>query len=317
MDLESWRVSAPVPPLSSTTLPLLPPDPAAFDNKSIRLTSSAYQIDVGTISRLTVAGADETPPTVSGVVASPNPVAVNTAVALRAQIDDAAAGDSRIVSAGFSVDGGAYQAMDAEDGGFDGSAEVVTAMVPGFSDPGVHDVCVQGIDEAGNTADPATDGGDACTLLVVYDPSGGFVTGGGWIESAEGMCQYDEACAATSGKANFGFVSRYKKGATIPEGSTEFQFSAGRFNFHSEWYDWLVVNANGTTAQFKGAGTVNGSIGPAGEAYRFMLWARDGGAGQDRFRIKVWYVDAGAEIVVYDNGVDQVIGAGNIVVHTK
>lgn len=317
MDLESWSSSAPVHPLSSTMLPLSPPDPAAFDNKSIRLTSSVYQIDVGTISRLTIAGADETPPAVSGVVASPNPVTVNTAVVLRAQIDDAGAGDSRIVSAGFSVDGGAYQAMDAEDGGFDGSAEVATATVPGFGDPGVHDICVRGIDEAGNISDPAADQGDACTLVVVYDPSGGFVTGGGWINSAEGMCQFDEACARASGKANFGFVSRYRKGATVPEGRTEFQFAAGRFNFHSESYDWLVVNANGTTAQFKGTGTVNGDIGPAGESYRFMLWARDGGAGQDTFRVKVWYVDAGTDIVVYDSGVDQVIGAGNIVVHAK
>lgn len=317
MDLATWRGSTPVPSLGSTALPLLPPDLGAFDNHWIRLTSYSYQIDVGNISQLKVAGLDETPPAVSGVVASPNPVTVNTAVVLRAQIDDAGAGDSRIVSAGFSVDGGAYQAMDAEDGGFDGSAEVATATVPGFGDPGVHDICVRGIDEAGNISDPAADQGDACTLVVVYDPSGGFVTGGGWINSAEGMCQFDEACARASGKANFGFVSRYRKGATVPEGRTEFQFAAGRFNFHSESYDWLVVNANGTTAQFKGTGTVNGDIGPAGESYRFMLWARDGGAGQDTFRVKVWYVDAGTDIVVYDSGVDQVIGAGNIVVHAK
>jgi hypothetical protein len=145
------------------------------------------------------------------------------------------------------------------------------------------------------------------------------VTGGGWIYSAAGACQYDGVCAAEAmGKANFGFVSRYKKGATIPTGNTEFQFSAGGLNFHSEAYEWLVVNMNGTNAQYKGSGTINGNLGPAGEAYQFMLWARDfGKTGTDTFRIKIWYVDAGSEVVVYDNGISQAIGGGNIVVQTK
>ena len=32
------------------------------------------------------------------------------------------------------------------------------------------------------------------------------------------------------------------------------------------------------------------------------------------FRIKIWY-EEGAEVVVYDNGFDQAIGGGNIVIH--
>ena len=44
-------------------------------------------------------------------------------------------------------------------------------------------------------------------MLVVYDPNGGFVTGGGWINSPR-------ACRRTGavGKANFGFVSKYAEG---------------------------------------------------------------------------------------------------------
>jgi hypothetical protein len=70
------------------------------------------------------------------------------------------------------------------------------------------------------------------------------------------------------GKANFGFVAKYKKGATIPEGQTEFQFKAGNLNFHSTTYQWLVVS--GARAQYKGVGTING----AGD-FGFMLTAID------------------------------------------
>ena len=62
-----------------------------------------------------------------------------------------------------------------------------------------------------------------------------------------------------SGKANFGFVSKYKKGGRFPEGETEFQLHFANFNFHSTSYQWLVVSANGTKAQYKGDGTINGS----------------------------------------------------------
>ncbi len=135
--------------------------------------------------------------------------------------------------------------------------------------------------------------------------------------SAAGACLLDAACALAEGKANFGFVSRYKKNAQVPTGNTEFKFSAGGLNFHSDSYEWLVVNMNGSNAQYKGSGTINGNLSPSGDAYKFMLWGRDLDAG-DTFRIKVWYDDAfGGEVVVYDNGFDQEIGGGNIVIHTK
>jgi hypothetical protein len=43
-----------------------------------------------------------------------------------------------------------------------------------------------------------------------------------------------------------------------------------------------------------------------------MLWAGDHDAG-DTFRIKIW--DALTGTVVYDNGVDQMIAGGSIIVH--
>ncbi|HNS52057.1 MAG TPA: hypothetical protein PKO09_12850 [Anaerolineae bacterium] len=74
-------------------------------------------------------------------------------------------------------------------------------------------------------------------------------------------------------------------------------------------------NQGGTNAQFKGSGLVNGGLDPNGYQFRFMVWAGDGSP--DTFRIKIWWDDGGTEVVVYDNGVQQAIGAGNIVIHTQ
>jgi len=166
-------------------------------------------------------------------------------------------------------------------------------------------------------ADDDTGAKTAIVMAVVYDPSEGFVTGGGWIESPAGAYILGPSLA---GRADFGFVSKYHKGATIPSGQTEFQFEAGSFYFESEAYDWLVVA--GARAQFKGIGAVNGVSG-----YSFLLTLTDGqingGGGVDKFRIKVW--DASG--VVYDNmtgypedmdGANpQAIGGGSIVIHNK
>ncbi len=134
---------------------------------------------------------------------------------------------------------------------------------------------------------------------------GGFVTGGGWIDSPAGAYKPDSTLV---GKANYGFVSKYKKGAVVPTGNTEFNFQAGNLNFHSDSYDWLVVNKSGTNAQFKGDGAVNGVPG-----YTFMIWAQDNNNSPDTFRIKIW----NATSVVYDNGVDSILGGGNNVIHLK
>ena len=149
--------------------------------------------------------------------------------------------------------------------------------------------------------------------MVIFDPDGGFVTGGGWIVSPAGAYTADPSLTGT---ANFGFVSKYKKNATVPTGQTQFQFQLGNLNFHSSSYDWLVVNQGGTNAQYKGSGLVNGQLAPNGEAYKFMIWATDNDPGSDdTFRIKIWWDDNGSEVVVYDNGTDQAIGGGNIKVH--
>ena len=114
----------------------------------------------------------------------------------------------------------------------------------------------------------------------MYDPAAGYVTGHGWIESPAGAYA---AAPSQTGKAHFGFESRYAPGATTPSARTEFRFNVADFVFTSVDYDWLVVS--GARAQYKGSGQVNGSNG-----YSFILTAIDGdavgGGGTDRFRIK-------------------------------
>jgi hypothetical protein len=163
--------------------------------------------------------------------------------------------------------------------------------------------------------DGALSSSPVCTLAVVYDPSAGFVTGGGWIDSPAGAYLADPTLA---GKATFGFVSKYQKGASVPSGNTAFEFDLAGLSFTSQSYDWLVVNQDGANAQFKGVGLINGGLDPNGNAYKFMLWAGDGANanGADTFRIRIWWEDAAGEHDVYDNGTTQAIGAGNIVVHT-
>ena len=58
-----------------------------------------------------------------------------------------------------------------------------------------------------------------------------------------------------TGKASFGFVSKYAKGATAPTGETEFQFQVANFDFHDTNYQWLVMAH--ARAQYKGTGAVN------------------------------------------------------------
>jgi hypothetical protein len=127
--------------------------------------------------------------------------------------------------------------------------------------------------------------------VVVVDPSAGPVRGRGSINSP-------------AGASKFSFDAQYKKGATVPSGSTSFQFQAGSFDFQSTSYQWLIVDASGTSAQFQGTGDVNGS-----DSYTFMVWVTDGSP--DTFRIQIF--DSSGN-VVYDNGTLQSLAGGSIMI---
>ena len=197
----------------------------------------------------------------------------------------------------------------AEIGPFTSPLQEATFTIGPYDTANVYNIIITATDASGNTNSEST-------LLAVYDPSAGFVTGGGWIISPAGA--YADNPDLT-GKATFGFVSKYQKGAKVPTGETEFQFKVADLNFHSDTYEWLVVS--GARAQYKGSGTING----AGD-YGFMLTAIDGeitgGGGTDKFRIKIWN-KADETMIIYDNQMDAddtsdpttAIGGGSIIIH--
>jgi hypothetical protein len=192
-----------------------------------------------------------------------------------------------------------------------------------FPEPAVYSIKLVVTDAEGASGEASKVLNDLPAYVVVYDPSGGFVTGGGWLWSPPGAFHPGLAeFEPVEGRANFGFVSKYKPGAKVPSGQTEFQFKAGDLNFHSGNYEWLVVS--GARAQYKGTGTINNS-----GHYGFLLTAIDGqltgGGGQDRFRIKIW--DVGSGVILYDNqpgsnddaelNDNTIVRGGSIVIHKK
>jgi hypothetical protein len=212
-------------------------------------------------------------------------------------------------SASDALSGLAASSATVSNGITGGSTPVTNGDV--LQTPGVYTLTVVGSDLAGNETTMAV-------TFVVYDPSEGFVTGGGWIMSPAGACQFTAECATSAGKASFGFVSRYKKGANVPTGTTQFEFRSGAMTFESTSYEWLVVG--GAKAQYKGTGIING-----GGSYGFMLTAVDGGlaggGGNDRLRLKIWDTATGG--VVYDNQMGAgettdaatALGGGSIIIH--
>ncbi len=233
-----------------------------------------------------------TPPVISSVTTPVDPLAITTPVTLTIH-----ASQTNITSASINWgDGSASQTVN-------NPSAVQTYM---YAAPGVYTPSVTITNSCGKTSDAAS----TLQYVVIYDPSAGFVTGSGWITSPAGALTADPAA---TDRATFGFVSKYKKGASIPEGNTQFQFKAGNLSFQSTVYEWLVVS--GSKAKFKGEGTINGQ-----GRYGFMLTATDGSA--DLFRIKIWDKGNG-DALVYDNQPGATedsyagtgLGGGNIVVH--
>jgi PKD repeat protein len=151
--------------------------------------------------------------------------------------------------------------------------------------------------------------------IVVYDPSGGFVTGGTHFDSPSGAYTPDNPSDPDlEGRADVAFVAKYLPGDTVPSGNTEFQFKTADLNFKATGFSWLVVDSTGTKAYFRGSGQVNGVDG-----YDFLVSVIDGTP--DMLRIKVW--DDTTSAVLYDNQPGAADDAdpttpvsGSIMIHT-
>lgn len=149
-------------------------------------------------------------------------------------------------------------------------------------------------------------------FVVVYDTNGGFVTGGGWIKSPPGAyTPNDSSDPDVTGRAHFGFVSKYWKHQSAPSGLTNFLIVAGNLRFRATRYDWMIIS--GARVRYQGEGTVRGDSEP----YKFQVTALDAsisgsGISKDGFRIKIWRAGSGdTEYVLYDSGLGADDATGN------
>jgi endonuclease G len=149
-----------------------------------------------------------------------------------------------------------------------------------YTAAGIYTVSIVVADAAGATAT------SSISNVIVTDANAGFLTGGGWINTA-------------SGKASLNVNAKYQKNAA-PIGNTNFDVAGVKFK--STAYEWLVVS--GANATYQGTGTVNG----AGN-YGFLITVAD--ASTDTFSIRVWDKSTGATL--YETA--GALGGGNISIH--
>jgi hypothetical protein len=275
------------------------PTGTLFDISNITVTVT--DDDTGMGSSETTVSVSNVAPIITGVT-GPVPLSLGSAANVTLNFTDPGSLDSFTVT---------YSWDDGQTSTITGTTERTVTGTHTYTAAGVYTVQITVTDDDTGSASTSYE------FVVIYDPDGGFVTGGGFIISPAGALESDPTL---TGKANFGFNSKYQRGATVPTGNTEFQFKAGNFNFKSTSYDFLVVA--GHKAQFKGSGKVNGT----GD-YSFILTVVDGdkpnGGGTDKFRIKI--LDKSTNRVVYDNkrgesdDIDntdpQAIAGGSIVIH--
>jgi parallel beta-helix repeat protein len=231
-------------------------------------------------------------PVITSLTTPFDPTQVNALVEISATFTDAGILDTHTAS----IDWGDETSTSGVVTEADGSGTVTGSH--SYATPGVYQVILTVTDDDGGFATITSE------YVVIFDPTGAFITGGGMIDSPAGAYTADPSI---TGKAGFGFVSKYQKGSTTPGGNTQFRFHAADLSFKSDNYDWLVVA--GSKGMFKGTGTINGA-----GSYKFIISAIDGdmtgGDGIDKFRIKIWEEDEqGFELVVYDNNLGGDIDA--------
>lgn len=136
---------------------------------SIALTGTQPSLDTNHIE-ISVGYSDQTGPSIDGIGVNPNPAIINGTTTLRATVSDASTGNNKITGAEYSLNGGAWELMGAQDGGFDSVSEDVIAELAA-TQLGSNEVCIRGTDAKNNVTTPPT----CSTFLVSYQVEG-FVT---------------------------------------------------------------------------------------------------------------------------------------------
>ena len=252
---------------------------------TVRLTVTTD--DGSTSSATTTATVANVAPQVTGMTLPPVPVAIGTPITITASFSDVGSGDSHTATFNLGPSGAIATGTVVEANG----SGIATATVT-YAQAGVYTINVSVADDD-NATGTRSSAQSLPAYVVVYDPTTGYVTGGGWFNSPAGAYP---ASPSLTGHATFGFVAKYLTGSSVPTGNTQFHFHVGDLRFSSTKYDYLVVAS--AKAKYKGEGTIDGAGG-----YGFMVTAVDGDSkeppGPDGFRIRIWHIATGA--VVYDN----------------
>ena len=281
------------------------------DNGVYTVTAVAVDNQEGKLPLSTSVTVTNACPILAAAAASTYLVSLGSSIALTASFSDAGVLDTH--SGSWSCSPGSLSTEAGVLDTADINKKSVFNMLASsfFPSAGVYTCTLEIMDNVGCT--------DTVEIpaIIVYDASAGFVTGGGWIDSPAGAMP---SMPEVTGRANFGFVSKHKKGQSTPDGKTEFNFRAGYLNFQSSSYEWLVIVS--FKAMYKGSGTINGQGN-----YGFLLTAIDGDLQQDsskdKFRIKIWD-RSNNDVVVYDNEISAgdnaapttSLGGGSIKIHS-
>ncbi len=243
-------------------------------------------------------------PSLGTITAPTTPTAVGTSVGVSAPFSDIDLGDATPQNITVSIDWDDNTTTEFKP---TSAAPNVTGAHT-YTAAGVYTVRMTVTENVTDAVTPKVS--QIFEYVVVYDPNGGFVTGGGTFNSPAGAYK---AAPDLTGRATFGFTSKYVAGRTEPTGNTEFQFKAGNLHFSSTSYTALVVG--GTRAQYWGYGTVNGTT----TRRAFRLTAVDNGNTGDTFQIEIYeggeWVSGqltGGGQTIYDNAGGTTIVTGNI-----
>src|SRR2546427_6717180 len=222
-----------------------------------------------------------TPPVISSITGPTTALIAGSAATIKANFTDVDTADTHTCALTWG-DGQTSAGSVTETSG-SGSCQATHTYV----NAGVFTVGVTVSDNPGQSATKTFQ------YVVIFDPTEGSIHGTGSFNSPAGALSYDPSAA---GSASFGFSVAYAKGAIVPTGYKQFDYTDGNIHFYSETINWLVIS--GATAQFQGNTDVNGD----GRVWTFLVTVTDGklagGGGVDRFRLKL-IDDTG--LIAYDN----------------